>query len=180
MTRIVLFWIGLVLLAGCERKPQDEPSAPAASADAVSSNADPRQALLARINRNGDINDPATPRPLVTLEEFFEGNNDYGSIGYNFYPDQPGPEEFYRLFKSVRARPEVADVRVQVMDLEDPAGWPSTDTVWIITSASPEDVRGWLGERFRPDDILIGFPTDRPMEPCEVPDGMKALGVWWD
>jgi len=45
--------------------------------------------LLERINRNGDINYDIVPRPLVTLEEFFEGNKDYGSIGYNFYPDQP-------------------------------------------------------------------------------------------
>ena len=44
--------------------------------------------LKTRINRNGDINDPAVPRPLVTLEEFFEGNDDYGSIGYNFFPNQ--------------------------------------------------------------------------------------------
>ena len=35
--------------------------------------------MLARINRNGDINDTATPNPLVTLAEFFEGNNDPGS-----------------------------------------------------------------------------------------------------
>ena len=29
--------------------------------------------------------------PLVTLEEFFDGNNDYSSIGYNFPPPQPSP-----------------------------------------------------------------------------------------
>jgi hypothetical protein len=47
----------------------------------------PLETLARRINRDGDINDRETPRPLLTLEEFLKGNSDYGSIGYNFYPD---------------------------------------------------------------------------------------------
>ena len=140
---------------------------------------DARQRLLARI---GDINDPSTPSPLVTLEEFFEGNDDLGSIGYNFYPNQPRPSEFYALFKEIRDRPEVADVRVQVMDLEDPDRWPSTETVWVITSASVKDVEKWLGERFAADDYFEGFhdPEYLALEPYEIPKGMKAIGIWWD
>lgn len=139
-----------------------------------------RQRLLARINQDGDINDPNTPSPLVTLEEFFEGNNDFGSIGYNFLPDQPAPAEFYAFFKGIRDKPEVADVRVEVKDLEDPEGWPATDTVWIITSASPDDVAGWLGEKFHADELIEGFQTARQIEPYKVPEGMHAIGVWWD
>ncbi len=135
---------------------------------------------LARINRDGDFNDFATPRPLVTLEEFFEGNDDLGSIGYNFYPDQPRPAEFYELFKKIRDKPEVADVRIAVMDLEEPDSWPATDNVWIITSASPEEMTAWMGERFRPDDIFDGFPTHYSLEPYDVPEGLRAIGVWWD
>src|SRR5689334_4622956 len=92
----------------------------------------PPPSLIERINCNGDINSPATPRPLVTLEEFFEGNNDPGSIGYNFYPDQPRPGEFYELFKQIRDHPEVSNVLVEVSQHEAPEEWPSTDTVWII------------------------------------------------
>jgi len=179
-------FIALLLMSmmytGCRRSsPADTPDAqsPQHSDFSPSSN-DARIRLLTRINRNGSIDDPNTPRPLVTLEEFFEGNGDYGSIGYNFYPDQPAPSEFYDLFKSIRDKPDVADVRVEVKDLEDPDEWPSTDTVWIITSASPDDIAGWLGERFHADDILIGFPGTQQAEPYDVPDGMRAIGVWWD
>ena len=140
----------------------------------------PLEGLIARINRAGNINDPATPRPLVTLEEFFEGNSDYGSIGYNFAPDQPAPAEFYELFKRIRRRPEVADVRIQVSQHEIPDEWPSSDTAWIITRASPEEVATWLGERFRPDEIIVGWPSAWPVESCGVPPGMQAIGVWWD
>src|SRR5688500_8873122 len=111
------------------------------------------ETLNARINRNGDVNDPAVPRPIVTLEEFFEGNDDYGSIGYNFYPEQPAPSEFYDLFKRIRERPNVADVLVEVTQQEMPNDWPSTDTVWILTAASLKEVASWLGERFQADEL---------------------------
>jgi hypothetical protein len=123
---------------------------------------------------------PATPIPLVTLEEFFQGNTDRGSIGYNFYPDQPPPAEFYALFIAIRKRPSVADVRVQISQHDDPAAWPVTDTVWIITSASDADVKSWFGKRFAPDDLLNGFPAGRKFEPVAIPSGMRAVGVWWD
>jgi hypothetical protein len=138
---------------------------------------DARKRLLERI---GDINNPALPRPLVTLEEFFEGNDDYGSIGYNL-PDPPHPREFYELLKEIRQRPEVSDVRIEVMDLQDPDGWPATDTIWIITSAAPSQVRSWFSERLAPDDVYDGFSSDvRPVEPYSIPPGMRAVGAWYD
>jgi hypothetical protein len=144
----------------------------------------PREKLLQRI---GDINDFGQRRPLVSLEEFFEGNDDYASIGYNL-SDQPSPAEFYQMFASIRNRADVADVLVEVKQMEDPEGWPSTDTIWIITSAATVDVRQWLSERFAPDDVIEGFPQpgSQPgffgyeVENYKIPQGMKAYGVWWD
>jgi hypothetical protein len=138
---------------------------------------DARAKLLARI---GDINDFSKPRPLVTLSEFFEGNNDYGSIGYNL-SDSPSPQEWYQLLKAVAKRAEVTDVRIAVQQHEDPNGWPSTDTIWIITTASPEHVRIWLPERVAPDEILEGFDKlASPVEHYEVPAGHRAIGLWYD
>jgi|SRR5215471_16101974 len=135
--------------------------------------------LLDRINSAGDINDPGTPRPLLTLEEFFEGNSDHGSIGYNFYPDQPTPEEFYELFRTIRSRPSVADVRVEVAQHDDRESWPTTDTIWVVTSSTEAELRAWLGDRFAPDEVLTDF-AKREAEPLPIPPGMVAFGVWWD
>ncbi len=74
-------------------------------------------------------------------------------------------------------RAEVGDVRVEVKDLEDAEGWPSTDTVWVITGASVGEVKGWLGERFRADDIIVGFSEEYPTESYDVPDGMRAIDM---
>jgi hypothetical protein len=137
----------------------------------------PRDRLLARV---GDINDFSRPRPLVTLEEFFEGNNDPASIGYNL-PDPPEPKEFYNLLADIRKRPGVADVRIEVQDLEDPDGWPSTDTIWVITTETPQEVRSWFPKRFSPDEVIEGFERSaQQVEKYSVPKGMRAVGLFYD
>lgn len=137
----------------------------------------PRDRLLARI---GDINDFSRPRPLVTLEEFFEGNDDPGSIGYNL-PEPPSPADIYKLLVAVRKKPGVSDVRIEVKDLEDPDGWPSTDTIWVITSSSPEEVRSWFPESMAPDDVFDGFQgSAAKIENYSIPAGKRAVGIWYD
>ena len=134
-----------------------------------------RQRLLDRI---GDINDMSLPRPLVTLDEFFEGNDDPGSIGYNL-PDPLSPQEFRQALDTVEARKDVDAVMIEVKDLEDPEGWPSTDTVWVITTAEAESVPAWLPESLRPDDVIDGFPPSG-IDPYELPPGFRAVGLFYD
>lgn len=164
-----------VATAGCDQRDQRPAAVP--SPPSTTSPSDAHAKLLARI---GDINDFSRPRPLVTLTELFEGNDDYSSIGYNL-PDSPSPQEWYQLLKDIAERPEVTEIRIEVKQQEDPSGWPSTDTIWIITTASPEQVRSWLPERVAPDEIIEGFEKSAsPVEPYEVPAGRRALGLWYD
>jgi hypothetical protein len=138
----------------------------------------PPERLIRRILRSGPLNDLDVPRPLLTLEEFFEGNQDAGSIGCNL-PDVPGPRVFYEVFRQLRERPDVADVRVQITSWDDPDYWPFSDTVWIVTSLAPYDIQHRLGKRLYADDAKVGWP-DYPMERIEVPAGMMPISVWWD
>jgi hypothetical protein len=137
---------------------------------------DARARLLARI---GNINDFTRPRPLVTLREFFEGNDDPSSIGYNL-PDKPLPQDFYELLSAIAARPEVADVRIQVQDLEDPDGWPSTDTIWIFTSAGVDAVRTWFPDHMAPDELSVSGALDASIEAYDIPAGTRAIAAWYD
>lgn len=134
-----------------------------------------REKLLERI---GDINDFTRPRPLVTLEEFFEGNDDPGSIGYDL-PDGPSPPEFYAFLSTLRGHAEIADVRIEVKDLEDSDGWPSTDTVWFVTSLTQAGLEGHFDERVRPDEWLR-YPPRHPVEPLRIPPGMQGIAAWYD
>jgi len=136
---------------------------------------DPRATLLQRI---GDINDFDRPRPLVSLELFFDGNDDPASIGYNL-PDPPAPREFHELLKGLRDRDDVRDVLIEVKDMEDPDGWPSTDTIWFITSAPADDVQRWFPEALAPDDVIVGFGGQK-IESYDLPNGFEAVGAWHD
>jgi hypothetical protein len=139
----------------------------------------PLERITKRVNAAGDPNDLATPRPELTLEEFFEGNEHTGSIWCNL-SNAPHPREICALFKAMRARPNVADVRVEITMFDDPEGWPFSDTIWIVTSASPEEVKAWFDAYFAPDDCDHGWADGAKREAFDVPEGMRAVRCWWD
>lgn len=138
----------------------------------------PLERITERVRRNGDVNDGATTRPLLTLSEFFDGNEVVGSIGCNLTPT-PHPAEMHDLLKRIAARPDVADVRVQVTMFDDP-DWPFSDVVWIINSAAPEEVAQWFNEMLRPDECWLGWTEGMEFEPYQLPPGMHPVACWWD
>ena len=138
----------------------------------------PLERITERVNRHGDINDAATRRPLLTLEEFFDGNDVSGSICCNLSP-MPEPQEVYETLKQIRSRPDVADVRIEVAMFDVPE-WPFAETVWVITTADPEQVKSWFTDEMAPDDVWAGWTSDRKFEPVDVPAGMQPVACWYD
>lgn len=137
----------------------------------------PLQRITERVGRLGHPDDPDTPRPLLSVEDFFVGNTTTGSIGCNL-ESAPAPDVFHTLFNSILQRPDVSDIRVQVTMFDDPE-WPFSDTVYVMTTATPEEVMSWFPEALRPDETWAGF-SDQAFEPYDVPTGMHPIGCWWD
>lgn len=126
----------------------------------------------------GDVNNKTRGLALVTLEQFFEGNDDAASIWCNL-PSMPDPQEVYRTLKAIRDRQDVADVRIMVTQYDGGDDeWPFSDTVFFITSATPEEVQAWLGDDSTPDEI--GVDQFSRAERIPVPAGMSAIAAWWD
>jgi hypothetical protein len=138
----------------------------------------PLQRITERVCRLGDPNTATTPRPLLTLEEFFEGNESAGSIGCNL-PGVPKPHQFYLLFQAIAARPEVKDIRVRITDFGSRT-WPFTDTVFLMTTALPDVVQSWFPPELAPDDVWEGFYKDETYEPYSLPQGANVIACWWD
>ncbi|HND65988.1 MAG TPA: hypothetical protein PL112_04305 [Candidatus Obscuribacter sp.] len=142
----------------------------------------PLEKILRRCARHGDVNDPATPRPMLSLEEFFE-DNEVGNILVNLDP-APEPREVYATYKAIRNRPDVADVRVEItqVDVYDDGtkDWPFSDSLWVVTSASPDQVMSWFNSNMAPDEVHQGWSSDRTLEPVEVPEGMHPILCWYD
>jgi hypothetical protein len=140
-----------------------------------------REELINMVRRQGlPVYDGRTPFPVVSLERFFEGNTDYGSIGCNL-SDHPGPEGFYRLLKAVRDRDDVQDVLIEVYEIEedDDTMWPFSERLYVLTRAAPEQIAGWLSP-LQPDEIGEGYAQGKPAAAPQLEPGLRVLSAWWD
>ena len=141
---------------------------------------DHRRGLIEKIKSIGAPRSDGPP-PLVTLEDFFVGNEDYGSIGCNL-SEHPGPQFFFERLKEIRARGDVQDVLVEVQEVEedDESMWPFSDRVYVLSSAAREEVAEWVAA-LTPDEVEEGFAYGAPHASApELRAGVKAYGVWWD
>ncbi|HEX3652458.1 MAG TPA: hypothetical protein VHU18_06515 [Rhizomicrobium sp.] len=137
----------------------------------------PVERITERVTRGGWPDADGARIPLLSIQEFFEDNQVVGSIGCNL-EGPPSPSRFYELFKQIAARPDVKDIRVQITMFDDP-DWPFSDTVFVMTTADPEEVLSWFPEELKPDEVEIGFRTDR-YEPYDLPKGVQPIWCWWD
>ena len=138
----------------------------------------PLERITVRVTRNGHPDDSGTPIPLLTLEEFFEGNEVDGSICCNL-DSCPPPAQVFHALKAIRERNEVADVRVQVTAFDDPE-WPFSDTVWIMTKANSEEVASWIPDELAPDECWEGWIESQVYEAYDVPADTHPVAMWWD
>jgi hypothetical protein len=134
-----------------------------------------RDTLIAKITaqqlRPGDI--------VVTLEDFFVGNADRGSIGCNLGKSQPAISTFYEVLSAIRAREDVQDVLVRICEFNEPGRWPYGDTIYILTSASLDDVQNWV-RPLRPDEVNPEWMYGPPPKAPALEPQMKPYSVWWD
>lgn len=126
---------------------------------------------------------------LVSIESFFAGNRDVGSIAPNLVegsPDpvmrHPGVDAIGQRLAEVRARPEVSDVLVDVMiEWEEyPEGeWPYAQAIQVVTSAAPETVDSWIAGLNADPCAEVSEPGGWVNAP-EVPSGHRIITIWWD
>lgn len=116
---------------------------------------------------------------LVTLEEFFFGNDQMGSICPHVTP-QPSPPEVMAVFEVIRGHPAVAGVYVMPTQIDDDEDWPFSDTVWIITSLSVQELEEMVPRNFCPSEWIAGWPTHYSLPERPVPLGMRPLAAWYD
>ncbi|MDT2046527.1 hypothetical protein [Priestia flexa] len=120
----------------------------------------------------------AQTAPLVSLEEFFEGNEDEGSIGCNLI-DHPGVSFFYEVLLEIRNKENVQDVFVEIMEVEDEEYWPFSERIYVLTDAKVAEVKQWMSI-LEPDEIDEGYAFGKPSAAPELKLGYHVIGAWWD
>lgn len=134
--------------------------------------------LMTKILQQGDPKDLNTPNPVVSLEDFFEGNDDEGSIGCNL-ADHPGIDRFYDILMSIRNKKSVQNVLVRINEVLENER-PFADVIYIITSSPIEEVQSWA-EPLKPDEVNEGLYWDEKLAAdMEIQPGMRIVHLWWD
>jgi hypothetical protein len=142
-----------------------------------------REHLLAKIQAQVKL-DPDTP-PVVMLDEYFTGNTDEhciapNQVGYG----RPPLSDLYARFRAIQQKPNVQAVLVGIHGdwseaLTDPEVWPAAENVHIYTTASDEEVEGWISG-LESDGAGEGWPYGmHPAAPTLKP-GHRVMTVYWD
>ncbi|HZP65840.1 MAG TPA: hypothetical protein VFB32_05985, partial [Rudaea sp.] len=104
-----------------------------------------RKRLIAKIEKLRDKGEP-----LVTVHDFFDGNQDSHSLGANAADGaRPSLEACHKILAEIDARENVQAVLVAIDETPDPSEpsddelWPSSDMIYILTSARRGDVERW-------------------------------------
>lgn len=136
-----------------------------------------RKALINYIHSSGSVHSEEFA-PVVSLEQFFDGNDDLGSIGCNLV-DHPGPKEFYRILRSLRDRDDVLEVLVEIHEVEedDSTMWPFSERVFVVTHCKKATLAELLSS-LQASEIETGIPVPPPL--MNIPEGYTAFALWWD
>ena|ERR1700761_6819499 len=120
----------------------------------------------------------ADTEQIVSVERFFDGNDDPGSIGCNLM-EHPGVDVFRNLLTGLLQRSDVQAVYARISEL-DPGeeSWPFTDTVFVVGTISPEELRDILSP-LQPDEIDSGETYGLP-KAIKQKHKEPVLAAWWD
>lgn len=114
----------------------------------------------------------------VSVDDFFDGNEDDGSIGANLYPEQPSLKTFYDIFKTMLASDSVENIFIRIVDAED-TDWFYSDTVYVVGDATLEEVTEMLKE-LHPTEIYSDWMYGKPVNIPNVNTNKNIYSVWWD
>jgi hypothetical protein len=121
----------------------------------------------------------AEPEPqIVSVQQFFDGNDDPGSIGCNLM-DHPGVATFRDILAGLLHRPDVLAVYAYISELDPGEGcWPFTDTILVVGMIPAGELRD-IVSTLEPDEVLSVEDFGISSSIVERHD-FPILVVWWD
>jgi hypothetical protein len=114
----------------------------------------------------------------VSIEDFFDGNEDVGSIGANIYPDPPSLQKFYSTLTEIKNTSKTQNLLIRIADIED-SEWFYSDTIYISGDYSLAEIKKMF-KPLKPDEVYEGMMYDQPSNIPQISSGSKAYSVWWD
>ena len=115
---------------------------------------------------------------LVPIRQFFDGNDDLGSIGCNL-TEHPGIKAFGEIFTNLSARSDVEAIYAKISEIDPgPESWPFSDTIIVFGEIPLEELKLSLAY-LQADEIV---PAEEFGVELDViaRHSSPALLVWWD
>ena len=113
---------------------------------------------------------------LVKVTEFFDGNDDLGSIGCNL-SNHPGLDHFREVLQNIEAREDVDEVWIQIYDLEE-GDWPFAENVLFFGKATESAIREFAGS-LQPSEVYELHVDWMPSRAKHLA-GRRYVNLWWD
>jgi len=115
-------------------------------------------------------------RALVKVCEFFDGNDDLGSIGCNL-PKHPGLDTFRRVIGQVAALDSVDQIWLQIYD-HDEGEWPFSENILIFGDVTITEIER-LSSVIEPSEVNEMRIDWRPSRAPDL-EGRRYVNLWWD
>ena len=139
---------------------------------------DKRLSLISKISALEEL-EPEESLPVVSLEDFFEGNTDNGSIGCNLIP-HPGVDFIYDSLIKVRSHPMVQTVLIEIFEVDEALEtWPFSERIYVYTSLPVEEISKMM-KPLKYDELEYGFFKGKPSSAISPKSGMNVYAFWWD
>ncbi len=130
-----------------------------------------RDRLIARLSKAGELQ-------IVPVEEFFDGNDDLGSIGGNLI-EHPGIDVFRETLIGIARRADVVAVYAAIAEVDPGVGsWPFADTIFVVGTIPRNELAEILSP-LQPDEIGTAEDFGAP-EALTRMHGAPATAAWWD
>ncbi len=139
-----------------------------------------KKKLIEWIDSVGHSNDSEL---AISLDLYFHGNYEKCCTITCNTIRAGSAEELYKRLKEIESRSDVDSIWIRFYDyedaLEDDDSWINSDTIWIITTKSKEEVLSWLAD-FEPTESYYGDSLSSFRNLPNIPKGFKMVGVSWD
>ena len=121
---------------------------------------------------------------LMTVDDFFDGNNDISSIAPNL-AEKPKISEYYRVFKKLLENEKVENVFVNIKDINiyengklDDSEWFFSDMIYVVGQISKNEVDE-ITKHLIPNEVDIDKEDIiRNLKPNY--SELNVIYVWWD
>ena len=122
--------------------------------------------------------------PIVSIDEYFIGNDDEQSIAPNQWGDgRPSLREMYNRLKKIESRPDVQGVFVGIhqdwpysVRFEE---WVPAENIHIYSSAPQAVADQWI-DGLHADGISPGWPYGKHAAAPEPAKGYRVYTIFWD